>query len=672
MARSYTLDRPSRGEGETDFRAELNDQQYAAVTSPPGQQLVIAGAGSGKTRTLTYRVAYLLENGISAENILLLTFTNKASREMLDRVVDLVTADASRLWGGTFHSTGNRILRENAHLMGFTKSFSIMDREDQKDLMASAIVEAGVDTKSTRFPKPDVLGDMFSLAVNMEVEVAEIVDSRYEYFMHLLEPIEKVQKRYVAKKKESNSMDFDDLLVLTVELLKEEPEVLERYQYQFQFILVDEYQDTNSLQSELIDMLAGKHGNIMVVGDDAQSIYSWRGANFENILKFTKRYPEAVVFKIEQNYRSVPEVLDLANAAIAVNKRQFKKELAASREMRDQLPGLVKLNDPADQASFVAQRILELRDEGIELEEMAVLYRAHYQAMEVQLELTNRGIPFVITSGLRFFEQAHIKDVAAFMKVAVNRQDEVAFKRMVKLLAGVGNVSADKMWAAWCACDGSKGDLPKTFSEHFLKFKVPAKAKANWEQLAYTMDELVEDGKLVRPSDMMVSITEGVYDEYMREAFKNYDNRKQDLEQLMAYGEQFDDVLEFLGQLALLSGVDGEPNEKAKQEEDKESVTLSSVHQAKGLEWKVVFILWMTDGMFPGRRVIESDDEESMEEERRLFYVAVTRAKDELYLCQPMFWPTSYTGEIVQRPSRFLEDFPADFVEEWNVGGGGF
>ncbi|CAN5379497.1 ATP-dependent helicase [soil metagenome] len=671
MARNYTLDQTARDESGIDYKAELNEQQYAAVTSPPGQALVIAGAGSGKTRTLTYRVAYLLDGGIAPENILLLTFTNKASREMLDRVSTLVPLDMSKIWGGTFHSIGNRILRKDADKIGYSRSFSIMDREDQKDLMSSAVTAAGIDPKTLRFPKPDVLADLFSLAINTACPVADVLRERYAYFAHLEDEIGKVHKRYEAKKQETNSMDFDDLLVKTVHLLQEDPGLLERYQYQFQFILVDEYQDTNKLQGDLIDMLAGKHGNIMVVGDDAQSIYSWRGANFANILAFPERYEGAQVFKIETNYRSVPEVLSLANAAIGANTKQFQKALRATRESREFLPALVKVGDPGDQAAFVAQRILELRDEGIELDEMAVLYRAHFHCMEIQLELTRRGIPFQITSGLRFFEQAHIKDVAAFMKFAINRLDEVAFKRVARLLPGLGNVTADRLWAGWLNGAGSAGEkLGGKFSDYLLKLNPPAKAKRSWEQLAYTLDELVVDGEIQKPASMITSITEGVYYENMQERFPNFASRKQDLEQLMQYAEGFEDAQEFLGQLALLSGVDGDPataRDQENNERDSEMVTLSSVHQAKGLEWKAVFVIWLADGMFPGKRVIDANDPDSMEEERRLFYVAVTRAKDELYLCYPLMWPNSYSGDVMQRPSRFLDDFPEEMVEEWNV-----
>ena len=447
MARDYTIHRvPKNAKSEIDYAKELNEKQLAAVTAPPGPSLVIAGAGSGKTRTLTYRVAYLLDNGIAAKNILLLTFTNKAAREMLDRVEELVPYDTSELWGGTFHSIGNRILRRHANLLGWERNFSIMDREDQKEILKAVIGESDIDTKAMRFPKPEVLADIFSLAKNTGTEIEEILHTRYPYFEHLSSSIVKLEEGYEEKKKATNSMDFDDLLEKTLLLFEENRGVRESYQHQFEWVLVDEYQDTNELQAELIDILGEPQRNVMVVGDDAQSIYSWRGADFRNILDFPEKYEGAAKYVIETNYRSVPEILSLANAAIAPNTKQFRKDLAPWRPDREELPALAPLQDPNTQAAFVAQRILELRDEGIELDEIAVLYRAHYHAMEIQMELTNRGIPFVITSGLRFFEQAHIKDVAAFMKFVCNRRDEVAFKRIAKMLPGIGAKSADNLW----------------------------------------------------------------------------------------------------------------------------------------------------------------------------------------------------------------------------------
>jgi DNA helicase II / ATP-dependent DNA helicase PcrA len=446
MSREYTLQRaPAATTISIDYAGELNEQQYAAVTAPPGPLLVIAGAGSGKTRTLTYRVAYLLENGVDPRNILLLTFTNKAARQMLDRVANLLPMDASGLWGGTFHSVGNRMLRRHGSALGYTSGFTIMDREDQKDLLNSVVASSGIDPKEIRFPKGDVLADIFSFVVNTERPLEELLAEKFPYFLPLLEQIKDVQARYERRKKSTNSLDFDDLLEKTLRMLKEHEEIAAFYRRQFQFILVDEYQDTNKIQADFIDLLAAEHQNVMVVGDDAQSIYSWRGANFQNIFAFPRRYPKAQVFKIELNYRSVPEILEVANAAIAANVQQFRKQLSATRLTNSVKPAVVALNDGGEQAQFVAQRILELRDEGVELDEIAVLYRAHYHAVELQLELSRRGIPYQITSGIRFFEQAHIKDVAAFVRFVANPRDEVAFKRMVRLLPGIGGKSAENL-----------------------------------------------------------------------------------------------------------------------------------------------------------------------------------------------------------------------------------
>jgi DNA helicase-2/ATP-dependent DNA helicase PcrA len=446
MSRDYVLEN-SQPEVhlQIDYARELNPQQLAAVTAPPGPALVIAGAGSGKTRTLTYRVAYLLEQGIPPDRILLLTFTNKAAGEMMRRVSDLIGQQIPTLWGGTFHSIGSRVLRSHADLLGYQRDFTILDRDDAKDLIKACVADAGIETKGTHFPKPEVLNEIFSLAVNTHKTVEEIVSEQYDYFAQFTPQIADLGERYVKRKRATNGMDFDDLLALWLKLLQDNADVREHYQRRFQFILVDEYQDTNKLQGDLIDLLAARHKNVTVVGDDAQSIYAWRGANFLNILEFPKRYAGAKVFKIETNYRSTPEILKVANAAIAANVNQFAKELAPSRKS-GMKPALVACVDAAQQSAFIAQRVLELRDEGVAMNQIAVLYRSHFHALELQLELTKRQIPFSITSGIRFFEQAHIKDATAFLKFIANPRDEIAFKRLAQLLPGVGAKAAEKLW----------------------------------------------------------------------------------------------------------------------------------------------------------------------------------------------------------------------------------
>ena len=668
MARTYSLKRtvaPAPAGRRIDYAAELNPQQCEAVTAGPGPMLVIAGAGSGKTRTLTYRVAYLLEQGVEPSNILLLTFTNKAAREMQDRVSLLLPGAADGLWGGTFHSIGNKILRRHAEVLGWRRGFSIMDREDQEDLMKTVIAASGIDPKEKRFPKAEVVTDIFSMAVNTNRSVGHIVDTKYPYFLDQVEPLKTVHDRYEAKKKSTNTMDFDDLLTKTLKLLNEHEDVAAIYQRQFQFVLVDEYQDTNHIQAEFVDKLAEKHSNIMVVGDDAQSIYSWRGADFRNILQFNRRYPAAHTYKIETNYRSVPEILQVANAAITANEEQFPKELTAHRETRSVKPALLELNDSNQQAQFVTQRILELRDEGVQLNEIAVLYRAHFHALELQIELTRHGVPFAITSGLRFFEQAHIKDVASFLKFAANHHDEVAFKRIVRLLPGVGGVAADKLWAGF-EKELEGREAVDSFADAFLGAKVGAKSEKQWKQFVHTLEEIAPGGKLIAPASAIESVVEAVYDEYAQAKFPNYEVRREELNVLANYARQYADPAEFLSQLALVSSLETEAALNTGEEErDSERVTLSSIHQAKGLEWKVVFVIHLTEGSFPSNRSLESQP--AIEEERRLFYVAVTRACDELYLTYPYMRLNAGYGDMFQRPSRFLSEVPTELVEKWEI-----
>lgn len=661
-----------------DYPRELNEQQLAAVTAPPGPALVIAGAGSGKTRTLTYRVAYLLEQGIPPDRILLLTFTNKAAGEMMHRVSDLLGHELRALWGGTFHSIGARILRLHAQAVGYEKDFSILDRDDAKDLIKANLADAKIDTKDKHFPKVDVLNEIFSLAANTHKTIAELVENQFGYFEKFTEEIADQHKRYVTRKRAANGMDFDDLLALWLKLMQENAEVRDYYQRRFQFILVDEYQDTNKLQGDLIDLLAARHKNVMVVGDDAQSIYAWRGANFANILDFPKRYPGANVFKIETNYRSTPEILRVANAAIAANVNQFAKELAPARKSGVK-PALVACRDAAQQAAFIAQRAMELRDEGTNLNNICVLYRSHFHALELQLELTRRQIPFSITSGIRFFEQAHIKDATAYLKFVVNPKDEVSFRRLVLLLPGVGAKGAEKMWQKFCADYATtvqRGaiEFEKSGGERQIKHPiavalqdvstaVPKKAAVAWAQFTATISQLEDEVTRKSPAKMLRLVMDAGYDDYLKETYDNYDRRLEEIQQLAEFAFQFGTVEEFLTQLALLTNVEAEED----PQDEVERMKLSTIHQAKGLEFDIVFVIMLCDGLFPSARSTESNDGE--EEERRLFYVSVTRAKNELYLCYPLMRGGfgNSGADIFQSPSRFLAEIPRDLINEWNL-----
>jgi DNA helicase-2/ATP-dependent DNA helicase PcrA len=646
-----------------DYPRELNEQQLAAVTAPPGPALVIAGAGSGKTRTLTYRVAYLIEQGIPADRILLLTFTNKAAGEMMRRVSDLLGQELRALWGGTFHSIGARVLRLHADTLGYRRDFTILDRDDAKDLIKACITDAKIEIKGTHFPKLDVLNEIFSLAANTHKSIEELLEGQFSYFSQFTAKISMLAKSYADRKRTTNAMDFDDLLALWLKLMQDHAEVREHYQRRFQFVLVDEYQDTNKLQGDLIDLLAARHHNVMVVGDDAQSIYAWRGANFANILNFPKRYPGAKVFKIETNYRSTPEILDVANAAIARNVNQFAKELAPARKSGLK-PALVECHDARQQAAFIAQRALELQDEGTGLSHIAVLYRSHFHALELQLELTHRQIPFSITSGIRFFEQAHIKDATAYLKFVANPRDEVSFKRLVQLLPGIAAKGADKLWRNFLhEIQTPKSKTPLAVALQDSVAAVPKKAMLNWAQFTATISQLEDETVRKSAAKMLRLIMDAGYDDYLKETYDNYQRRLDEIQQLAEFAFQFGSVEEFLTQLALLTNVEAEEDPQA----DTERIRLSTIHQAKGLEFDVVFVIMLCDGLFPSARSAESTEGE--EEERRLFYVSITRAKNELYLS----YPTVRGGfgasgvDTYQSPSRFLSEIPAELVNKWNL-----
>jgi DNA helicase-2/ATP-dependent DNA helicase PcrA len=568
-----------------------------------------------------------------------------------------------------------------------------LDRDDAKDLIKACIADAKIETKGTHFPKPDVLNEIFSLAINTHQSVEQLVDEQYSYLLEkyagkneLSEDVARLSQLYARRKRATNAMDFDDLLALWLKLLQDHAEVREHYQRRFQFILVDEYQDTNQLQSDLIDLLAARHHNVTVVGDDAQSIYAWRGANFANILEFPKRHPGAKVFKIETNYRSTPEILQVANAAIAANRNQFTKILAPSRKSGLK-PALVACVDAAQQAAFIAQRVAELPDEGVNPNKIAVLYRSHFHALELQLELTRRQIPFSITSGIRFFEQAHIKDATAFLKLVANPRDEVSFKRLAQLLPGIGAKGTDKLWQFYFS--SSRGNEAQTESgkrsaesgnesepPHVGSYKiaaalqkisksVPKKAATAWAQFVATISQLEEETVRKSAAKMLRLVMDAGYDDYLKETYDNYQRRLDELQQLAEFAFQFGSVEDFLTQLALLTNVEAEDDQAAK--DDAEKIKLSTIHQAKGLEFDVVFTIMLCDGLFPSARSMESGEGE--EEERRLFYVAITRARNELYLCYPLIRASfgNSGGDGMQQPSRFLSEIPEDLLNRWNL-----
>ncbi len=652
-----------------DYAAELNPEQLAAVMTPARHALVIAGAGSGKTRTLTYRVARLLDCGVPAWSVLLLTFTNKAAREMLARVGELSGGAADQLLGGTFHSVALHFLRRYAARLGYEPGFSIMDSDDQRALMRAIVKEkAGKTTKADRFPKAEVLIALHSLAVNTSRPWREVMLTEYGHLAKREEILAAIYEAYAQRKRQSNSMDFDDLLVNLLRLLREHDDLRQELQGRFSHILVDEYQDTNSLQEAIIDQLAGgEHSSLMVVGDDAQSIYSWRGADVRNILSFKNRFPDAEIFRIETNYRSVPAILELSNAAISLNKKQFAKELRAARS-QDRLPRPVVVPAPDNrmEAQFVARKIDELLELGVSGKDIAVLYRAHYHCADLQMELTRHHIPYRLTSGLRFFELAHVKDAVAFLRLLANPRDEAAFRRIVSTLPRVGDATAAKLWrhwletaSAWLAAHPGESTFSEPHAAVMEHVPVAPALRPHWRAFLAAMDSLHPEDRVPTPAELVKSVVDYL-DPYLQSAYENYEERREDLAQIARMVADTDDLEEFLSQVSLLSEVD------RPVADDDDCVTLSTIHQAKGLEWKIVFVIFLADGLFPHSRVLASGSPDAMEEEMRLFYVAVTRAEDQLYLSFPRYNGHLYDIQYCQ-PSRFLRELPPELYDQYEM-----
>jgi DNA helicase-2/ATP-dependent DNA helicase PcrA len=809
---------PPAGIPAIDFRAALNDEQYAAVTAEPGPLLVLAGAGSGKTRTLTYRVAYLLSQGVRPGDILLLTFTNKAAKEMLHRVEELTGVEPRRFWGGTFHSIGHRALRMFGEEIGLPKNFTILDADESETLLKQT-----VDTEDKAFfkdktnPRPGPLFSIISLARNTRQSIPDTVEKQFPQYSEIKYAIQPFAAAYAEKKRAQNVCDYDDLLTGWLELLEKAPNIAEYFAHRFRHLLVDEYQDTNTLQSQIIDRIA-QHHRVMAVGDDAQCIYSWRGADFENIMTFPERHPGTVIHRIETNYRSTPEILNLANGVLEAQPkgRHFDKELRAARG-HAQKPSVVETIDDREQAEFVRKRIRALiEDEGVSPGQIAILYRSHFIAMEMQLVLSRAAIPYHITSGVKFFDRQHIRDIVALVTFVYNPGNEMSWQRIACLLPKVGEKGAQKIhaaarehaallrkdfidalhtddvltkvakdaradWPHFCASLAEVADAmyPNSATKEKRRLQqesIRAEQKRNreeweanrekrrqeweaaqekerlewearrkekkekWERTRIVIIKKVEDankGKSIvpdkqgkmhapaggylwfhqewkyndgddtpatiykggqylpsseclysfdsvddgefqpepykedgaappvidfddyvstqdtharcSPADIIGIAIDGWYGDYLRGAFADYIERLDELKALAGFAARFETIQDFLAQIVLLNG---ETSDR-QVDPDAEAVKLTTVHQAKGLEYDVVFVIGLADGQFPGRRAIEAGD---VEEERRLFYVAVTRAKNELYLCYPKVATKAGPGGMLLTASRFLTE----------------
>ena len=639
-----------------DFREDLNDEQYAAVTAVPGPLLILAGAGSGKTRTLTYRVAYLLSKGVDPKDVLLLTFTNKAAKEMLSRVEDLTGYEPRRFWGGTFHSIGHRLLRLHGDAVGLAKNFTILDAGEAEIVLKHA-VEAVDKTffKNKTHPKPGPLSSIISMARNTCSSIEETIVRYYPQHHELMENIQSFAKAYESRKQGQKVVDYDDLLTNWLKLMDTSPEIRDYYNQRFKHTLVDEYQDTNTLQARIVDIMGANH-QIMAVGDDAQCIYSWRGANYENIITFPDRHPDTRILRIETNYRSTPEILTFANSVIQNRETLgFDKELRAFKPS-SQVPYVVQAMDGKEQAQFVITRIQGLLDEGRDPKEIAVLYRAHYQALDMQMELSRAGIRYQITSGVRFFEQAHIKDMVAHLRLVYNPSDAPSFMRLVTLLPKIGEKSAQKLFAlSKETAEKSQKDLIDILNDPSVVAKVPGPARDDWESLVLSLQDMKQTNESATPDQVVEIGLEGWYSLYLQGAYANYVNRMDDLRSLIGFAARFEEMQELIAQITLLNSEVADRN----IEDSDAAIRLTTVHQAKGLEYDVVFLIGAAENLFPIRRAVEAGN---TEEERRLFYVAVTRARDELYLLFPKM-NTKGGPSMFLTPSRFLQEIPQDLYE---------
>ncbi len=634
------------------YKEALNPSQYEAVTTLHGPMLVIAGAGSGKTRTLTYRVARLVEEGVPPSAILLLTFTRRAAQEMLRRAAALLDQRCERIAGGTFHSFANLTLRGYAEKLGFRSGINILDRSDAEDVINLLRTRMGLNLKRRRFPRKRTIATIYSRAVNKVAPIEEVILEDYPHFVKDSMDLLRLYETYQAHKRENLLMDYDDLLIYLRALLKENPDVQETLSQTYRYIMVDEYQDTNTIQADIIRLLAATHDNVMVVGDDSQSIYAFRGANFRNIMDFPTMFPGTKIIKLEENYRSTQPILVIANVIIGRAKEKYTKVLFTQKE-HGAVPALVVAEDERMQSRFVSQRVLELREEGIPLNQIAVLFRASYHSFDLEIELNQKNIPFVKVGGFKFMETAHIKDLLAHMKILANPLDSVSWHRVLLMVESIGPKAAEEIFENVARSGkGLKGlatlKIKPRYAQAFTRLR------KELESLDGNHLPLVEIGaKLMR---YYAPILEKKYDDYPK--------RSKDLEQLLTIMERYQRLENFLSDMALEPPNASVDDILATDYED-EQLVLSTIHSAKGLEWHTVFIISALEGRFPVTYAARSDEE--MEEELRLMYVAATRAKENLYFTYPINIYDRSTGMVFSRPSRFIEGISEEILDHWSL-----
>jgi DNA helicase II / ATP-dependent DNA helicase PcrA len=638
------LDRNTSG---LDYRKELNEAQYEAATAMAGPLLIIAGAGTGKTRTLVYRVAHLIDEGVDPRSILLLTFTRRAAEEMLRRASLLIDHRCSQVAGGTFHSFANLVLRISGRHLGLAPSFTIMDRADSEDVIQLIRTEMGLNTKEKRFPRKQTVAEIFSMTLNKQTPLNDLLELEYPHLIEVNDELAELFRRYIDYKRTKSLLDYDDLLTRLRDLLADHADVRTRLSDTYRFIMVDEYQDTNHLQAEIVRLLAATHDNVAVVGDDAQSIYSFRGANFRNIMDFPKHFPGARIIKLEENYRSTQPILNVTNEIIQRAKEGYEKRLF-TRKNAGARPKLVQAGSEQMQSQFVCQKILELREEGVPLWDIAVLFRSSFHSFDLEIELTRHKIPFVKRGGFQFMETAHVKDLLAHLRVLANPQDTISWHRVLMLLEGIGPGAGQKI-AKWLL-DGTNP------VERLRSYRASSKVAQELRTLAQVLEEA---GRAELPAEQIQYLLQYYVPILKQNHPDDHPKRLRDLEHFQGMTERYRSLERLLSDMALEPPNDSIGGVLA-VDPDEGPLVLSTIHSAKGLEFHSVFIIWALEGRFPS---IYVDSEEDLEEERRLLYVAATRAKQNLFISYPTRVFDRTLRMVLSRPSQFIEDIPQRLLE---------
>ena len=639
---------------QIDYKKELNDSQYEAVMHQKGAALVIAGAGTGKTRTVVYRVARLIEEGTDPQSILLLTFTRKAAEEMKRRAANLLDGRCNKILSGTYHSFALNILRKYSQELSFGK-FNIIDQSDAEDTISLIRTNylSKKNFKTKRFPQKSVIAKIISMSINKQESIQYIIENEYPYFINEIHDIENIHREYQIFKKNSNILDYDDLLLNLHNILKTKANIRKSIIESIKYIMVDEYQDSNRLQHEIVLMLANQDSNIMVVGDDAQSIYSFRGAEYQNILFFPKSFSDCKIYKIEENYRSTTPILNFTNDVINNSNFSYKKNLYSSKTEGEK-PIVLSTKNERQQSLFIVQHILEERENGLNLNDVAILFRSNFHSFDLEIELNKANIPYKKYGGLKFIESAHVKDLLAYLRIIYNEKDMVSLNRVLRLIKGVGNATINRISEEY-----SKEN------SNIVEMLNSAKNLKSKDDLIILFGLISEfRNKYQDKLEILISKIIDYYTPYLTENYENDNKRLQDLDTIKQIAERYSNLEGFLNDLSIDPAIASVEDIEGESKED-EFITLSTIHSAKGLEWKTVILIWALDGKFPSSK--SADKTESLEEERRLFYVATTRAKDNLYITYPTNIYDTESGFVLSKHCRFIDDASDDSYDTYTL-----